>query len=50
MEELIDIDYDKDKIKNIKDAVDKSNNNKDKKEESMTNEEKKIMKQNKYQK
>ena len=47
MEELIDIDYDKDKINNIKDSVNKSNIDKENKGIAMTKEEKKIRNKNK---
>ena len=50
MEELIDIDYVNDKLKNIKEKVDKSDKDKEKKEIAMTKEEKKIRNKNKYQK
>ena len=50
MEELLDIDYDKDKLKNIKENVNKSNIEKENKEIAMTKEEKKIRNKNKYQK
>ena len=49
MEELIDIDYDKDKLKNIKETVN-NKDKKDKKEIAMTKEEKKIIKKYKLQK
>ena len=48
MKELIEINYDKDILKNIKEEVDKSDKDKENKEITMTKEEKKIKKKNKW--
>ena len=48
MGELIEINYDKDKLKNIKEEVDKSDKDKENKEITMTKEEKKIKNKNKW--
>ena len=50
MEELIDIDYDKEKLKTLKENVDKSEKNNLKKEIISSKENKKIKNENKYQK
>ena len=48
MEELIEIDYDNDKLNNIKEKVDKSDKKKDNKDIAMTKKEKKMQKKNRW--